>query len=61
MKPHGTHVCPRCGEKRHGTGFRFFIRGIGYCNKCWALFPKQPTWLIGPSYYFAGTAFVESA
>lgn len=41
------HVCPRCGEKQF-QGFRFFHKGIGYCDPCW----RQPgTWIVGPGFY----------
>jgi ribosomal protein L37AE/L43A len=41
------HRCPRCGETQQ-RGFRFFKRGIGYCDAC----IRQPaTWVVGPGFY----------
>lgn len=37
-------VCARCGSQRHGSGFRSYRNGVGYCDTCAAL-PTTETWL----------------
>lgn len=41
------HRCPRCGELQV-RGFRYFRKGIGYCDPC-AFLPVP--WIIGPGFY----------
>lgn len=42
-------VCARCGKRRQSTpagrGWRYFRRGVGYCDEC-AHLPGP--WLLGP-------------